>query len=196
SLGKKAKAGVSKGTSFFSDYRKFMDRGNVIDLAVAVIIGAAFTGIVTSLVADIITPLLALASGKNLEENFVILRRGSSNSTTQIPATRLQAKEAGMLTWNWGNFMQTVINFFIISGCVFMIVKVYQMTRNKKDEVTEKKCDYCFKGVPLDSIRCPNCTTWLDWDAFVRVKNKERKAEATAQSSSSSSYVDVPLRRA
>ncbi|KAG0041933.1 hypothetical protein BGZ83_001091, partial [Gryganskiella cystojenkinii] len=70
--------GVSHGVSFFSDYRKFMDRGNVIDLAVAVVIGAAFTAIVTSLVTDIITPVIALASGKNLEENFLILRHNNT----------------------------------------------------------------------------------------------------------------------
>ncbi|KAI1321810.1 hypothetical protein EDD11_000086 [Mortierella claussenii] len=165
--------GVSQGVSYFSDYRKFMDRGNVIDLAVAVIIGAAFTAIVTSLVTDIITPVIALASGKNLEENFLILR-SSHNATAGIPTTRLAAKEAGNITWNWGNFVQTVINFFIVSGCVFLFVKLYQVARNKKVDVTEKKCDYCTKSIPLEAVRCPNCTTWLDWDACARVANMER----------------------
>ncbi|KAF8960852.1 hypothetical protein BGZ46_001490 [Entomortierella lignicola] len=118
--------GVKHGVSFFADYRKFMDRGNVIDLAVAVVIGAAFTSIVTSLVTDIITPILALASGKNLEENFLILRRNET---------------AGYVT-----------------------------------EVTEKSCDYCGKKVPIKSVRCPMCTTWLDWDVCTKVANMERIA--------------------
>ncbi|KAF8927300.1 hypothetical protein BGZ58_010490 [Dissophora ornata] len=186
--------GVSHGVTFFSDYRKFMDRGNVVDLAVAVVIGAAFTAIVTSLVTDIITPVIALASGKNLEENFLILRY-SHNETAQamgLPATRQQAKNAGDITWNWGNFLQTVINFFIISGCVFLIVKIYQVGRNKKIEVTEKKCDYCLKSVPLNAVRCPNCTTWLDWDACARVKDMEL---AAAGSKTESPFVDPSYNR-
>ncbi|KAF9096597.1 hypothetical protein BGX29_008521 [Mortierella sp. GBA35] len=168
--------GVSQGVSFFADYRKFMDRGNVIDLAVAVVIGAAFTAIVTSLVTDIITPLIALATGKNLEENFVTLRHSPADPPGTPYATRLQAKERMAVTWNWGNFVQIVINFFIISGCVFIIVKVYEVSRNSKKEVTEKKCDYCIKSIPLNAVRCPNCTTWLDWDACAKVTNMERVA--------------------
>ncbi|KAF9179418.1 hypothetical protein BGZ49_005153 [Haplosporangium sp. Z 27] len=167
--------GVKHGVSFFSDYRKFMDRGNVIDLAVAVVIGAAFTSIVTSLVTDIITPILALASGKNLEENFLILRRNETAGYVKYP-TRAAAQAEGNITWNWGNFLQTVINFFIVSGCVFLIVKVYQIGRNTKTEVTEKSCDYCGKKVPIKSVRCPMCTTWLDWDVCTKVANMERIA--------------------
>ncbi|KAK3848125.1 MAG: large-conductance mechanosensitive channel [Linnemannia gamsii] len=182
---KLAKApGVSQGVSFFADYRKFMDRGNVIDLAVAVVVGAAFTAIVTSLVTDIITPLIAMASGKNLEENFVILRRNPLlPDGTAIP-TRLYAKEHMTVTWNWGNFVQTVINFFIISGCVFLVVKLYEVSRNTKKEVTEKKCDYCLKSIPLNAVRCPNCTTWLDWDACAKVANLERAAAVAGGNSS------------
>ncbi|KAF8956249.1 hypothetical protein BGZ46_002403, partial [Entomortierella lignicola] len=66
--------GIKQSVSFFADYRKFMDRGNVVDLAVAVVVGTAFTAIVTSMVTDVITPIIALASGKNLQENFIILR--------------------------------------------------------------------------------------------------------------------------
>ncbi|KAF9393625.1 hypothetical protein BGX21_010690 [Mortierella sp. AD011] len=166
--------GVKHGVSFFTDYRKFMDRGNVIDLAVAVVVGAAFTSIVTSLVNDIITPILALASGKNLEENFITLRKNNTDSPSY--PTRDLAHAAGDITWNWGNFIQTVINFFIISGCVFLVVKIYQIGRNTKNEVTEKPCDYCYKKVPIKAVRCPECTTWLDWDACTKAANMERIA--------------------
>ncbi|CAO3567146.1 unnamed protein product [Mortierella alpina] len=187
---KLAKApGVKHGVSFFSDYRKFMDRGNVIDLAVAVVMAAAFTAIVTSLVTDIITPIIALASGKNLQENFIILRRNATLPADTQWATRLLAQQGGNITWNWGNFVQTVINFFIISACVFLIVKVYQSARNTKTEVTQKQCDYCLKDIPLNSVRCPNCTTWLDWDACAKVKNMERAAQA-ADTVVSSPFVD------
>ncbi|KAG0353960.1 large-conductance mechanosensitive channel [Gamsiella multidivaricata] len=175
--------GISTGVSFFADYRKFMDRGNVIDLAVAVVIGAAFTAIVTSLVTDIITPLIALATDKNLEENFIVLRYNRENGTSEAmvpPATRQQAKDSGHITWNWGNFLQTVINFFIVSACIFLIVKVYEMGRNKTKDVTEKKCDYCLRSIPLNSVRCPNCTTWLDWDACSKTANMERMAATAA----------------
>ncbi|KAF9357372.1 hypothetical protein BGX34_009390 [Mortierella sp. NVP85] len=171
--------GVKHGVSFFADYRKFMDRGNVIDLAVAVVIGAAFTAIVTSLVTDIITPILALASGKNLEENFVILRR-NEDSEQKSWSTRASAQLAGNITWNWGNFLQTVINFFIVSACVFIIVKIYEMGRGAKTKVTEKDCDYCMVKIPFNAVRCPRCTTWLDWDVCTRVANRKRIAANAA----------------
>ncbi|KAF9115228.1 hypothetical protein BGW39_003117 [Mortierella sp. 14UC] len=167
--------GVNYGVSFFADYRKFMDRGNVIDLAVAVVIGAAFTAIVTSLVTDIITPIISLASGKNLEENFIVLRQ-NKNSNTTVYSTRAQAQSDHSVTWNWGNFLQTVINFFIISACVFLIVKLYQMGRNTTVEVSEKTCDYCVKKIPVEAVRCPLCTTWLDWDACSKAKSLENMA--------------------
>ncbi|KAI1315157.1 hypothetical protein EDD11_001214 [Mortierella claussenii] len=183
--------GVKHGVSFFADYRKFMDRGNVIDLAVAVVIGAAFTAIVTSLVNDIITPIIALASGKNLEENFIILRHNKAITETSWP-TRALAQAAGNITWNWGNFIQTVLNFFIISACVFVIVKVYQMGRNTKTEVTEKQCDYCLKKVPVNAVRCPECTTWLDWDACAKVAQMERVAAGSGMNTvAGSPYVDT-----
>ncbi|KAF9311030.1 hypothetical protein BG003_007844 [Podila horticola] len=114
--------GISQGVSIFADYRKFLDRGNVIDLAVAVVIGAAFTGIVDSLVKDIIAPIVALASGKALEENFVVLRKTESFVNPDY-STRESVKASMALSWNYGNFLQTVINFFIISACVFVVVK-------------------------------------------------------------------------
>ncbi|KAG0062761.1 hypothetical protein BGZ89_010414 [Linnemannia elongata] len=184
--------GVNYGVSFFADYRKFMDRGNVIDLAVAVVIGAAFTAIVTSLVTDIITPIIALASGKNLEENFIILRhRPDSNYTSY--STRAQAQGDHSITWNWGNFIQTVLNFFIISACVFIIVKVYQVGRNTKTEVTEKTCDYCVRKIPVEAVRCPLCTTWLDWDACTKVKNMERLAAGEGLNTTGFPGMPVPM---
>ncbi|KAG0253729.1 hypothetical protein DFQ27_007248 [Actinomortierella ambigua] len=171
--------GVSHGVSFFSDYRRFLDRGNVIDLAVAVVVGAAFTAIVTSLVADIITPLLALASGKSFEENFIILRYNETGIHTD-PPTREEAKKLNYVTWNWGNFLQTVINFFIVTACVFILVKLYQMGRRNATETTEKKCDVCLKDIPIEAVRCCYCTSWLDFDACAKMEILRQSAMAAA----------------
>ncbi|KAF9976578.1 hypothetical protein BGZ73_008249 [Actinomortierella ambigua] len=175
--------GVSHGASLFADYRKFLDRGNVVDLAVAVVIGAAFTGIVNSLVSDMISPILAVASGKTLEENFVVLRRGANDTGINFP-TRAEAKAHGSVTWNYGNFLQTVINFFIISACVFVIVKLYEMSRSSKKATNEKKCPYCDKMIGKDAKRCPLCTTWLHMDAYHDVDKLIRKVKRGRRSPS------------
>ncbi|KAG0210583.1 hypothetical protein BGX28_009219 [Mortierella sp. GBA30] len=143
--------GINQGVSIFADYRKFLDRGNVIDLAVAVVIGAAFTSVVDSIVKDIIAPIVALASGKALEENFVILRKDNS-----FPSP------------------DTVINFFIISACVFVIVKIYQMGRNTKMLMAEKDCPYCAGSIAFKAVRCSRCSSWLDLNEYA--KAKEQKA--------------------
>ncbi|KAF9388049.1 hypothetical protein CPB97_001696 [Podila verticillata] len=166
--------GISQGVSIFADYRKFLDRGNVIDLAVAVVIGAAFTSIVDSLVKDIISPIVSLASGKALEENFVVLRKDNSFSNPDY-STRAAVKASNALSWNYGNFIQTVINFFIISACVFVIVKLYQMGRNTKVAVTEKKCKFCFGSIELQAVRCSKCTSWLDMDEYARAEELKTK---------------------
>ncbi|KAF9914123.1 hypothetical protein BX616_008916 [Lobosporangium transversale] len=177
--------GVSQGVSIFADYRKFLDRGNVIDLAVAVVIGAAFTGIVDSLVKDIIAPILALASGRALEENFVILRRNDSFPNPDY-STRASVKASDALSWNYGNFIQTVINFFIISACVFVIVKLYQMGRNTKVAVTEKKCPFCAGSIDFKAVRCSKCTSWLD-DTYARSEVLYTRVLEKRSSSSSKS---------
>ncbi|OAQ32924.1 gated mechanosensitive channel, partial [Linnemannia elongata AG-77] len=149
--------------SIFADYRKFLDRGNVIDLAVAVVIGMFLFAIVDSLVKDIISPIVALASGKALEENFVVLRKDATFANPDV-------RKSNALSWNYGNFIQTVINFFIISACVFVIVKLYQMGRNTKTAVTEKKCPFCSGSIELKAVRCSKCTSWLDLDEYARTE--------------------------
>ncbi|KAF9408971.1 hypothetical protein BGZ94_002128 [Podila epigama] len=185
--------GISQGVSIFADYRKFLDRGNVIDLAVAVVIGAAFTGIVDSLVKDIISPFVSLASGKALEENFIVLRRNESFPNPDY-STREAVKASNALSWNYGNFVQTIINFFIISACVFVIVKLYQMGRNTKVSVTEKKCKYCFESIEVEAVRCAKCTSWLDMDEYAKDQELKAKykirAQCPPQGAEKSEYVD------
>ncbi|KAG0027547.1 hypothetical protein BGZ82_008936 [Podila clonocystis] len=186
--------GISQGVSIFADYRKFLDRGNVIDLAVAVVIGAAFTGIVDSLVKDIISPIVSLASGKALEENFVILRKDGNFSNPDY-STRAAVKASNALSWNYGNFIQTVINFFIISACVFAIVKLYQMGRNTKVAVTEKQCTYCFGSIELLAVRCSKCTSWLDIDEYVRSEELKTRTLSEGHMRQKTEYVDYDGKR-
>lgn len=113
--------------SLFKDFRKFLMRGNVIDLAVAVIIGAAFNKIVTSLVDDIIMPVVGLLMGGfDFSQEFISLD-GSSYPDLET------AKEAGAATLTYGNFIQVVINFIIIGFSVFVIIKAYERTKKKKE---------------------------------------------------------------
>lgn len=111
---------------FIEEFKKFIKRGNVLDLAVGIIIGSAFTAIVNSLVKDIITPLIVWATPvDSLTDLSITLKGAQTDSTGAI------VKEA--LTWNYGNFIQQVINFFLIAFVVFMIVKAF----NKSHEITE-----------------------------------------------------------
>ncbi|KAF9995950.1 hypothetical protein BGZ80_003795 [Entomortierella chlamydospora] len=169
--------GASHDMSIFADYRKFLDRGNVINLAVAVVIGAAFTNIVESLVKDIISPILAVASGRALEENFVILKKNEPFPDPDYSA-RASVKVSDALSWNYGNFIQTVINFFIISACVFVIVKLYEMGRRNTKTTDTKKCPYCAGSVVSNTVRCPRCTSWLDLDVYAKSEaDKARRLE-------------------
>ncbi|KAG0200395.1 hypothetical protein BGX28_006540, partial [Mortierella sp. GBA30] len=102
----------------------------------------------------------------------------------------VDAQKDENVTWNWGNFLQTVINFFIVSACVFIIVKVYQIGRTKA-EVTDKECDYCLKKIPVNAVRCPDCTTWLDWDACAKAANMEKIATAAAMSTMNANLANM-----
>jgi len=124
------------------EFREFAIRGNVMDLAVAVIIGAAFGKIVTSLVDHILTPLLGLVMGGI---NF-------SGLNTQIGGAVIE----------WGLFIQAIIDFVIIAFVIFLLVRA--MNRLKKEEPvtpTTKECPHCFTTIPLKAARCPNCTSQL-----------------------------------
>lgn len=126
----------------FKEFREFAIRGNVMDLAIAVIIGAAFGRIVTSLVEHILTPLIGLVMGGI---DFSAL-------STQIGEAVIQ----------WGMFIQAIIDFIIVAFVIFLIVRA--LNRLKRDEPTTpttKECPHCFTTIPLKAARCPNCTSQL-----------------------------------
>ncbi len=140
----------------FKEFKEFAMRGNVIDLAVGVIIGAAFGKIVTSIVNDIIMPPLGLVLGKVDFTNLYLNLSG-------IPYESLtEAKEAGAATMNYGLFLNTVIEFLIISFVIFMVVKQMNRLRKPKGVVgTTKECTECCSIIPLKAVRCPACTSSL-----------------------------------
>lgn len=141
----------------FKGFREFMMRGNVLDLAVAVIIGAAFGKIVTSLVNDILMPPLGLVL-KNVDFSnlFVDLSGGSH-------ATLAQAKAAGDATINYGIFLNNVIDFVIVAFVIYLLIN----TANKMKRApapadpTTKECEFCHTNIPIAATRCPNCTSTL-----------------------------------
>ncbi len=139
------------------EFKNFVMRGNVIDLAVAVIIGAAFGAIVTSFVNDIIMPLIGQLLGKvNFTDLFISLNG-------QSYATLAAAKTAGAATVNYGVFINTIINFVIIAFVIFLVIR--QINRFKKPPepaaATTKECPFCFTQIPIPATRCPNCTSEL-----------------------------------
>ncbi|MBQ7926611.1 MAG: large conductance mechanosensitive channel protein MscL [Lachnospiraceae bacterium] len=146
---------MSKGKGFFGEFKKFILRGNVMDMAVGVIVGGAFTSIVTSLNKDILTPILGIFGGTDFSNLFLVMGEG---------------EEAPILYY--GNFITAVINFLITAFVIFCLVKAInalndRLTRKKKEEEvpaapTTKVCMYCKSEIAIDATRCPHCTSELN----------------------------------
>lgn len=151
-----------KKPKVMGELKEFMLRGNMVDLAVGVIIGGAFNSIVKSLVDDIVMPVISLLTGKIDFTNLFIALDGNDYATLAM------AQEAGAATINYGNFITGVINFIIMAVVVFFMVKGINALRNvgKKDEApaapTTKQCPYCKTDIAIDATRCPNCTSELE----------------------------------
>jgi large conductance mechanosensitive channel len=136
------------------EFRDFAARGNVIDLAVGVIIGGAFGKIVTSLVSDIIMPPIGLVLGQvDFSNLFINLSRDKHYDTLAA------ARAASAPTINYGAFINTLIDFTIVAFVIFLLIK--QINRFATPPVTKKDCPRCFTSIPLKAIRCPNCTSEL-----------------------------------
>lgn len=150
---------MSKGNGFGSEFKKFIMRGNVIDLAVGVIVGGAFQAIVKSLVDDIVMPVISLITG-GLDFNnwFVALGEGEF-------ATAAEAAKAGVATLNYGTFISAVINFLIMAFVIFMLVRTINKVNDKfkKEEPeaapTTKVCPFCKSEIDIDAVKCPHCTS-------------------------------------
>ena len=147
------------------DFLKFAIRGNAVDMAVGIVIGAAFGTIVTSLVSDVLMPPLGLLlGGLDFSSLFLVLKEG----TVPGPyATPVAAKAAGAVTLNYGLFANAAVSFFIIAFAVFWVVKGYNNAADRlipKEDVapTTKTCPECCTQIPVDARRCPACTSTLN----------------------------------
>ena len=143
------------------EFKEFISKGSVMDLAVGVIIGGAFSKIVSSLVDDIIMPLIGLLlGGADISNYFITLDGGKY-------ATLAEAQEAGAATLNYGLFLNRIIDFLIIAFVLFLIIKAINKARSltKKPEEeaapTTKVCPYCKSTIDINATRCPNCTSEL-----------------------------------
>jgi large conductance mechanosensitive channel len=149
-------------SDMWKEFKEFAVKGNAIDLAVGVIIGAAFGGIVSSLVKDILMPPIGLITGGlDFSNKFIVLKAGGDGMTNfATPADALAHKA---ITWNYGNFITFVINFVIVAFCIFLVVKaVNQMKRPASNAPpVSKDCPACAMTIPIKATRCPHCTTEL-----------------------------------
>lgn len=143
----------------WNEFKAFVMRGNVMDLAVGVIIGAAFGSVVKSLVDDVIMPPIGLATGGvDFSEKYALLKAGAAPPPY---ASLAAAKEAGAVTLNYGTFINNVLTFLIVAAAVFVLVKavnrLYAQPAPKTPDT--KACPFCTMTIPLAATRCPNCTS-------------------------------------
>ena len=153
---------MSKTKEFLQEFKAFALKGNVIDLAIAFIMGGAFSTIVKSIVNDIIMPPVGLLLGGVDFSNLFITLKAGDPAGPYILLTK--AQEAGAVTINYGVFLSTIITFTIISLVMFLIIK--SMNSMQKEETaaapTTKECPFCFSSISIKATRCPNCTSKLE----------------------------------
>jgi large conductance mechanosensitive channel len=138
----------------FKEFKEFAMRGNVLDLAIGIIIGGAFGKIITSFVNDLLMPPIGLLLGKVDFSNLYI------NLSGQVYPSLKAAKEAGAATINYGLFLNTVLDFIIVAFAIFLLVRqVNRWTAKPADAPTTKDCPYCYSTIALKATRCPNCTS-------------------------------------
>lgn len=145
------------------EFKEFAMRGNVMDMAIGIVIGAAFGTIIKSLVADVIMPPIGmLLGGVDFSNMFVVLKEGAEAAGPYNALADAQA--AGAVTLNYGTFINTIISFIIVAFAVFMIVKSMNAAKRKEEEAppaepTTKNCPQCTSEIPIKATRCPMCTS-------------------------------------
>ncbi len=145
------------------EFKEFAMRGNVVDMAVGIVIGAAFGTIIKSLVADVIMPPIGLLlGGVDFSNLFIVLKEGADGVGSF--ASLADAKAAGAVTLNYGVFINTIISFIIVAFAIFMVVKAMNAAKKKEEEApaaapTTKKCPKCLSEIPIDATRCAFCTS-------------------------------------
>jgi large conductance mechanosensitive channel len=145
----------------WEEFQEFAVKGNAVDLAVGVIVGAAFGSIVNSLVKDVIMPPISLLTGGlDFSNKFLVLR--SARDGSAMFNTPADAAKAGAITWNYGNFVTLAINFLIVASAVFLLVRaINRLRRPTSKEPAAKECPACATTIPIKATRCPHCTSEL-----------------------------------
>lgn len=155
---------MDRAKGFLGEFKEFISRGNVMDMAIGVIIGGAFKGIIDSLVNDIIMPVISKIVGGLDFSNWFVALDGGTYSTLSA------AQEAGAATLNYGKFITVFINFLIMAFVIFAMVKMLNSLaeKRKKEELespkvpTTKLCKFCKSEIAIEAVRCPHCTSNLD----------------------------------
>ncbi|KAI8898987.1 large-conductance mechanosensitive channel [Globomyces pollinis-pini] len=175
---KEGKKEESKPFNIFEDFQKFIASGNTIELAVGIIIGGAFGSIIDSVVNDLLTPIIGLIIGTSLSGNFAVLKCPDENPCSSRDYTTVSlAETAGAITFNYGTFFQTIINFLFIALVLYIIIKGYvAVFMNDQGETEESKpeckpCPFCLLEIPIIAKKCPNCTSDT---GFLQVDQKSK----------------------
>ena len=164
---------MSEKKGFIGEFKEFISRGNVMDLAVGVIIGGAFNAIVSSLCDDVIMPAIQLLIGTVSGDKFI-------NPETNQPDFEMMTKALDVGTIRFGAFIAAIINFLIMALIIFWIVKGFNKMKSigKKPEApadpTTKECPFCLSEIPIKATRCPHCTSQLNEDKKVQVDKKKK----------------------
>lgn len=155
---------MKKKGKFIAEFKEFVLRGNVVDLAVGVIVGASFQAIVNSMVKDIISPLIGvITGGVDFSSKFLMLYRAPQGADVST----LEAAQALGPVFAYGSFITAVINFLIMSVVIFLMIKGINSLRGTKEQAkpastADKECPFCFTRIDVKASRCPNCTSHLD----------------------------------
>ena len=140
----------------FKEFKAFAMRGNVVDMAVGIVVGAAFGKIANSFVSDVFMPPLGIILGKVDFSDLFFDLSGTSHPTLAA------AKAAGAATINYGMFINTIVQFLIVSFAMFMLIRqINKLEKKPEPTPTSKPCPLCFSNIPIKAIRCPNCTSDL-----------------------------------
>ncbi|HSB08345.1 MAG TPA: large conductance mechanosensitive channel protein MscL [Blastocatellia bacterium] len=139
------------------EFKEFVMRGNVMDLAIGIIIGAAFGKIITSFVSDVLMPPIGLLLGKVDFSNLYINLSGGHYDTLKA------AKEAGAATINYGLFLGTIVDFLIVAFAIFIVIRQINRMKRKEEEAAPatKECTYCRSDISINAVKCPHCTSEL-----------------------------------
>jgi large conductance mechanosensitive channel len=155
---------MGREEKMLKDFKEFAMRGNVVDMAVGIIIGAAFGTIVKSLVADVIMPPIGLLLGNvDFSNLFIVLKEGA---TAGPFATIAEAQKAGAVTINYGVFINTIISFIIVAFAVFLVIRAINKLKREEEappeEPTTKECPHCLSPIAIMATRCAYCTSELE----------------------------------